>query len=221
MFNKIQLSEDFQGENYGIAETLKEKLAIEELQSELYCDKAFTRLKVAFKNNDAYELLITDLFFEEDHVDRKLTSGFELITAARTLQPSLKIIVHSMENNPIQINTLFKEQKINGYVCKGRNGMVELVSAMNEVYHNRTYVSPQLNLNVPHNVVELDDFDRAILKELANGLTKKEVSEKFKKEKITPNSESTIDKRISRLYDEYEAKNTTNLLFKLAKEGRI
>ncbi|MGB3143433.1 MAG: DNA-binding response regulator, partial [Maribacter sp.] len=67
MFNKILLSEDFQGENYGIAETLKEKLAIEELQSELYCDKAFTRLKVAFKNNDAYELLITDLFFEEDH----------------------------------------------------------------------------------------------------------------------------------------------------------
>jgi len=69
--------------------------------------------------------------------------------------------------------------------------------------------------------VELDDFDRAILKELAKGLTKKEVSDKFKKENRTPNSESTIDKRISRLYDEFEAKNTTNLLFKLAKEGRI
>lgn len=221
MFKKVLLAEDFQGENQGISETLREKLAIEELQDELYCDKAFTRLKVALKNNEPYELLVTDLFFEEDHVQRKLTSGRELIKAVRALQPSLKIIIHSMENNPIHINTLFKEHKINGYVCKGRNGMVELVNAIKEVYQNRTYVSPQLNLTAAKNVVELDDFDRAILKELANGLTKKEVSDKFKKENRTPNSESTIDKRISRLYDEYEAKNTTSLLFKLVKKGKI
>ncbi|AZQ59781.1 response regulator transcription factor [Maribacter sp. MJ134] len=221
MFKKIILAEDFQGENQGIAEALREKLAIEDLQNELYCDKAFTRLKVALKNNAPYELLITDLFFEEDHVPRKLTSGSELIKAARALQPNLKIIVHSMENNPLHINTLFKEQKINGYVSKGRKGMLELINAIKEVYHNRTYVSPQLNLTAASNIVELDDFDRAILKELAKGLTKKEVSDKFKKENRTPNSESTIDKRISRLYDEFEAKNTTNLLFKLAKEGRI
>lgn len=221
MFKKIILAEDFQGENQGIAEALREKLTIEDLQNELYCDKAFTRLKIALKNNAPYQLLITDLFFEEDHIPRKLTSGSELIKAARALQPSLKIIVHSMESNPIHINTLFKEQKINGYVSKGRKGMLELVNAIKEVYHNRTYVSPQLNLTASSNIVELDDFDRAILKELANGLTKKEVSYKFKKENRTPNSESTIDKRISRLYDEFQAKNTTNLLFKLAKEGRI
>jgi len=101
MFKKIILAEDFQGENQGIAEALREKLAIEDLQNELYCDKAFIRLKVALKNNVPYELLITDLFFEEDHVPRKLTSGSELIKAARALQPNLKIIVHSMENNPL------------------------------------------------------------------------------------------------------------------------
>ncbi|WP_298501826.1 DNA-binding response regulator [uncultured Maribacter sp.] len=221
MFKKVILAEDFQGENHGIAETLHEKLAIEELQNELYCDKVFTRLKVALKNNAPFELLVTDLFFEEDHIDRKITSGRELIKAARALQPNLKIIVHSMENNPLQINTLFKEHKINGYVCKGRNGMIELVNAINEVFHNRTYVSPQVNLTAANNTIELDDFDRSILKELANGLTKKEVSDKFKRENKTPNSESTIDKRISKLYDEYETKNTTSLLFKLAKEGKI
>lgn len=221
MFKKVVLVEDFQGENQGIAETLTEKLAIEELQTEFYCDKAFNRLKVALKKNEPYELMVTDLFFEKDHVDRKLTSGQELIKVARAQQPELKIIVHSMENNPIHINALFKEHKINGYVCKGRRGMIELVNAINEVFHNRTFVSPQLNLTAANNTVELDAFDRAILKELANGLTKKEVSAKFKKENRTPNSESTIDKRISKLYDEYKAKNTTSLLFKLAKEGKI
>nr|WP_298994860.1 DNA-binding response regulator [uncultured Allomuricauda sp.] len=221
MFKKVVLVEDFQGENQGIAETLTEKLAIEELQSEFYCDKAFNRLKVALKKNEPYELMVTDLFFEKDHVDRKLTSGRELIKLARAQQPGLKIIIHSMENNPIYVNALFKEHKINGYVCKGRRGMVELVNAVNEVFHNRTFVSPQLNLTAANNTVELDAFDRAILKELANGLTKKEISAKFKKENRTPNSESTIDKRISKLYDEYKAKNTTSLLFKLAKEGKI
>ena len=221
MFKKVVLVEDFQGENQGIAETLTEKLAIEELQSEFYCDKAFNRLKVALKKNEPYELMVTDLFFEKDHVDRKLTSGRELIKLARAQQPGLKIIVHSMENNPIYVYALFKEHKINGYVCKGRRGMVELVNAVNEVFHNRTFVSAQLNLTAANNTVELDAFDRAILKELANGLTKKEDSAKFKKENRTPNSESTIDKRISKLYDEYKAKNTTSLLFKLAKEGKI
>ena len=99
--------------------------------------------------------------------------------------------------------------------------MSELVKAIQEVYHNRTFVSPQISLNVSNNVFELDEFDIMILKDLADGLTKKEISERLKQRNITPNSESTIDKRISRLYDEYEAKNTTNLLFKLAKEGKI
>ncbi|UZO81541.1 DNA-binding response regulator [Aquimarina sp. ERC-38] len=221
MFKKVLLAEDFQGEIRGVSETLRERLKIEDLQEELYCDKALSRIKVALQGKQPYDLLITDLIFLKDHVDRKLTSGIELIKAVRILMPEIKIIVNSMEKNRAQVDLLFKEQKINGYVCKGPNGMLELIQAVNKVYLNKCFVSPQINLTAATNVVELDDFDRAILKELANGLTKKQVSEKFKQENITPNSESTIDKRISKLYDEFEAKNTVNLLVKLAKEGKI
>ena len=221
MFEKVLIAEDFQDTNLGIVGTLQEKLHITEVQEELYCDKAFTRIKVAHADEQPFELLVTDLHFKQDHVTRNITSGIELIETARALQPNLKVIVNSMEDNPMKINRLFKEQKIDGYVCKGRHGLTELVSALQEVYHNRTYYSPQINLNVADNVIQLDDFDLNILNGLADGLTKKEVSQKFKKEHISPSSESTIDKRISRLYDEYGAKNTTNLLFKLVKEGKI
>ena len=221
MFEKVLIAEDFQDTNLGIVGTLQEKLHIKEVQEELYCDKAFTRIKVAHADEQPFELLVTDLHFKQDHVTRNITSGIELIETARALQPNLKVIVNSMEDNPMKINALFKEQKIDGYVCKGRHGLTELVSALQEVYHNRTYYSPQINLNVADNVIQLDDFDLNILNGLADGLTKKEVSQKFKKEHISPSSESTIDKRISRLYDEYGAKNTTNLLFKLVKEGKI
>ncbi len=221
MFKKVLLAEDFQDTNLGIVDTLKTKLHIQEIREELYCDKALNRLKGAHSNNSPFELLITDLHFKEDHVERKITSGVELIRAARKLQPNLKVIVNSMEDNPVKINPLFKEENIDAYVCKGRHSLEELVKAIQEVYHNRTYYSPQINLNVSNNVFELDQFDLDILKDLANGLTKKEISEKLKSQNISPNSESTIDKKVSRLFDEFGAKNTNHLIAKLIKLGKI
>ncbi|MET1258129.1 DNA-binding response regulator [Flagellimonas sp. DF-77] len=221
MFKKVLLAEDFQGENHGIVEQLRDKLKIGALQEEYYCDKAHTRLKVALKEGAPYELLITDLNFVPDHTDRNVTSGYELIAVARALQPDLKVVVYSVEDNPVNIDTLFKEQQINAYVCKGRHSLNELIKAVQEVFHNRTYFSPKINLNANENVFELDAFDLDILKDLANGLTKKEISEKLKKQNISPNSESTIDKKVSRLFDEFEAKNTNHLIAKLIKLGKI
>ncbi|MBO0321549.1 response regulator transcription factor [Muricauda sp. CAU 1633] len=221
MFKKVLIAEDFQDTNQGIMDTLRTKFSIPIVQEELYCDKAYNRLKLAHVQDEPYELLITDLLFKKDHMDRKLTSGLELIRAAREIQPDLKVIINSMEDNPVKVNNLFKEENINAYVCKGRHGMLELVKAIQEVYHNRTFVSPQISLNVSDNVFELDEFDRIILKDLANGLTKKEISEKLKQQNITPNSESTIDKKVSKLFDEFGAKNTHHLIAKLVREGKI
>lgn len=221
MFKKILIAEDFQDTNRGIVDMIRGKLDIPTIQEELYCDKAYNRLKLAHTQKEPYDLLITDFYFKEDHVERKLTSGRELIKAARNVQPNLKIIVNSMVDDPTTINSLFKEENINAYVCKGRHGLAELVSAIQEVYHNRTFVSPHISLNVTDNVFELDEFDLLILKDLADGLTKKEISEKLKQQNITPNSESTIDKKVSRLFDEFGAKNTHHLIAKLVREGKI
>ncbi|MEM1336881.1 MAG: response regulator transcription factor [Bacteroidota bacterium] len=221
MFKKVLLAEDFQDTNLGIVDTLENKLQIEKIQEEFYCDKALNRIKQALSKDDPFELLITDLHFKQDHVDCNITSGVELIQQIRKLQPDIKVIVNSMEDNPVKINSLFKQEKIDGYVCKGRHGLDELVKSTHEVYQNRTYFSPQINLNVANNIIELEAFDLDILKDLANGLTKKEISEKLKKQNISPNSESTIDKRVSRLFDEFGAKNTNHLVAKLIKLGKI
>lgn len=221
MFKKVLLAEDFQDTNQGIVNALHDKLNIAEIQEELYCDKAYTRLKVAVANKASFQLLITDLSFKESHVPRNLTSGEALIAAARDLQPDIKVIVNSMEDNPTVINTLFQEQKINGYVCKGRHGLVELVNAIQDVYANKIYVSSQINLATTTNVFELDEFDMLILKELENGLSKKEIAEKLKLQNISPNSESTIDKKISKLFDEFGVKNSTSLISKLIRKGKI
>ncbi|SDE46487.1 response regulator transcription factor [Cellulophaga baltica] len=221
MFKKILIAEDFQDTNNGIVNALSNKLHISEIQEELYCDKAYNRIKVAQTNNDPFELLITDILFKENHVDRKLRSGIELINAIKTIQPSIKIIVNSMEDNPSKIKTLFEKQKIDGYVCKGRHSLDELAEAIYLVYQNNTYVSPIINMVSNNNVFVLDEFDLSILKELADGLSKKEIAIKFKINNITPSSESTIDKRVSKLFDDFGAKNTTQLIAILTRDGLI
>lgn len=221
MFKKILIAEDFQDTNKGIVHALEVNLQIDIIQEELYCDKAFNRFKVAFEKGEPYELLISDLTFKESHVDRRLTSGIDLIKAIRSVDKNIKIIVNSMIDNPTDINALFKNQKINGYICKGRNSLNELIEGIHEVYQNRTFVSPQLNLNILNSVFELDKYDMIILKDLAEGFTKKEISEKLKKLNISPNSESTIDKKVSKLFDEFGAKNTHHLIAKLIKQGKL
>ncbi|MFC3971246.1 DNA-binding response regulator [Maribacter confluentis] len=221
MFNKILIAEDFQDTNKGIVNALQSRLEIENIQEELYCDKAFNRFKLAYDGGIPFKLLITDLTFKESHVERRLTSGMELIAAVRAVDESIKVIVNSMIDNPAEINRLFKDLKINGYVCKGRNSLNELVYAIQEVYQNRTYVSPQLNLNTASSVFEMDRYDLIILKDLANGYTKREISARLKQQQISPNSESTIDKKVSKLFDEFGAKNTHHLIAKLIKQGKL
>lgn len=221
MFKKILIAEDFQDTNKGIANALENRFQIEQLQEELYCDKAYNRFKAAFTENEPFDLVITDLSFKEGPVARRLTSGHALINAMRQIDPHVKIIVNSMVDDPIEINELFKKLSINGYVCKGRNSLNELIRAIEEIAQNRTFVSPQINLNNVNKVLELDEYDRLILKDLADGFTKKEISKKLKDENISPNSESTIDKKVSRLFDQFGAKNTHHLIAKLIKQGKI
>ena len=221
MFKKVLIAEDFQGDNKSIFDTLKEELNIEEVQEEFFCDKAYNRLQVAHQTREEFELMITDLSFKDNHIPQNLKSGVELIEAARKLQPDLKVIVNSMEDNAIKIRSLFETQQIDAYVCKGRQSLDELVKAMELVSAGETYLSPQIDLSAGKNVFELDELDLVILKNLANGLSKKQIQARLKEMDLRPNSESSIDKRVSKLFDEFGAKNSTELVAKLIREGLI
>lgn len=221
MFRKVLIAEDFQGDNKSIVDTLKSELAIEEVQEEFYCDKAYNRLQVAHQDSEKFELMITDLSFKDNHIPQNLKSGVELIEAARKLQPELKVIVNSMEENALKIRSLFETQQIDAYVCKGRQSLDELVKAMELVSAGVTYLSPQIDLSAGKNVFELDELDLVILKNLANGLSKRQIQARLKEMDLRPNSESSIDKRVSKLFDEFGAKNSTELVAKLIREGLI
>ncbi|WP_299443622.1 response regulator transcription factor [uncultured Aquimarina sp.] len=212
MFTKVLVAEDYEIANQGIVKVLNDEVGIYNIHEAQYCDDAYLKFRKAHQDEEPFELLITDLSFKENHKVQTRTSGIELIQDIRNIQPDINVIVYSQESRPDKINMLFQKLNINGYVCKGQHAIKELVDCIQGVYKGNTVLPPEVKDANQDNIINLDDFDIMLLEELALGFTKKEIVQKLKKQKISPNSESTIDKRVSKLFDDFKAKNTTHLV---------
>ncbi|AXT56619.1 DNA-binding response regulator [Aquimarina sp. AD1] len=212
MFTKVLVAEDYEIANQGIVKVLNDQVGIPDIEEAKYCDDAYIKFRKAHQENTPFELLITDLSFKEDHKVQTRTSGIELIQDIRKIDPTINVIVYSQESRPDKINMLFQKLDINGYVCKGQHAIKDLVNCIQGVYKGETVLPSEVTDANTDNIINLDDFDIMLLEELALGFTKKEIVQKLKKEKISPNSESTIDKRVSKLFDDFKAKNTTHLV---------
>ncbi|AXT52724.1 DNA-binding response regulator [Aquimarina sp. BL5] len=212
MFTKVLVAEDYEIANQGIVKVLNDEVKIYNIHEAQYCDDAYLKFRKAHQDEEPFELLITDLSFKENHKVQTRTSGIELIQDIRKIQPDINVIVYSQESRPDKINMLFQKLNINGYVCKGQHAIKELVHCIQGVYKGTIVLPPEVKDANQDNIINLDDFDIMLLEELALGFTKKEIVQKLKKQKISPNSESTIDKRVSKLFDDFKAKNTTHLV---------
>jgi two-component system capsular synthesis response regulator RcsB len=213
MFSKVLLAEDIDSINIAVANTLDE-LNITEKESVKYCDIALLKIKKALQDNNPYQLLITDLSFKEDFNTNNLNSGEELISAVRQIQPTIKVIVLSVEEKTYRIKSLFENLHIDGFVLKGRNSMPELKKAIQYVYNGNTnYIAPNLSFILQDKTVhEIDNYDIQLIEQLSHGIAQEKMDLKFKELGIEPNSKSTIEKRIGKLKDFFKANNTVHLI---------
>ena len=65
-----------------------------------------------YLQRESYDLLITDMSFENPRSQTNIENGQELIAATKTTQRTIKVIVFSVEDDPSTIKTLFENQKI-------------------------------------------------------------------------------------------------------------
>jgi len=213
MFSKVLLAEDIDSINIAVANTLDE-LNIIEKDGVKYCDDALLKIKKALQDDNPYQLLITDLSFKEDYRTNALNSGEELIGAIKQLQPTIKVIVLSVEEKTYRIKSLFEHLHIDGFVLKGRNSMPELKKAIQYVYDGNTnYIAPNLSFILQDKTVhEIDNYDILLIEQLSYGIAQDKMDLKFKELGIEPNSKSTIEKRIGKLKDYFKANNTVHLI---------
>ncbi|MFV8339813.1 response regulator transcription factor [Flavobacterium sp. LB3P21] len=213
MFTKVLIADDIDFNDLGAAQILNE-LDVVEIQYAKYCDEALLKVKKAHLEGAPFQLLISDLSFKTDHQLNQLNSGEELIAAVKKQCPNIKIIVFSIEDRAHRVKLLFDELNIDGYVIKGRNTIYDLKRAIQKTYNNeKENISPELSYLLQDKTTsEIDNYDVQLIKYLSIGISQENIESEFKKEGISPNSKSSIEKHINKLKIYFKANNTVHLV---------
>lgn len=213
MFTKVLIVDDIDFNDVAAVQVLNE-LHITTIDSAKYCDEALLKIKNAHRENNPYQLLISDLSFKPDHRQEKLQSGQELIETVKQLYPEIKIIAFSIEDKSYAIKMLFDKYNIDGYVIKGRHSIVELKTAIQTIWDtDEKYISPELqHIHKDKTINEIDNYDIKILEYLSQGIPQDNMQAKFKELGISPSSKSTIEKHINKLKIYFQANNTIQLV---------
>lgn len=222
MFKKVLIAEDMDDINKGVYATLKE-MGVRHIDQAQYCDDAYLKVQKAIANGTPYDLLITDLSFKNDYRVQYYTSGLDLVKALREKEIAIPVIVYSVEDRLQPVRTFINIYKASGYVCKGRHGLKDLVRAVNQAYSSE---EPFLSFSVEKALKssesnDINDYDIQLLNQLAKGHSQTQISANFAKNNISPNSLSSIEKRLTKLKDIFRANNSAHLVAKAKDSGFI
>ncbi|EDM35353.1 probable capsular synthesis response regulator transcription regulator protein [Pedobacter sp. BAL39] len=197
MFTKVLIAEDHEMTSISVTKTMRD-LGISETEYTYYCDDALMLIKKAIAKGQPFDLLITDLSFEEDHRKQRISGGTELIALAKTLQADLKVLVFSAENKPALVDGLFKDLGIDGYVRKARHDAKDLRAAMETIFLGKTYLSADLKQSVKEkNTFEFTSFDITIISLLSGGTLQKNIPDYLQANHIKPSGLSSVEKRLN------------------------
>lgn len=212
MIDKVIIAEDQEFANLSVQKTM-EDLKVKHYDYAFYCDDALTRIQLAQQKGEPYDLLITDLSFEDDGTVQKINDGIELIRAVRAVQPGILILILSGQHRPADIHNLFENNEVDAYVRKARHDVQELKSAMNALSKGQRYYPRSLAQLVKRsNTYEFTDFDITIIRLLNQGYQQNEIPAYLKQHNIKPSSLSTIEKRLNQIREELGFLNNQQLM---------
>lgn len=197
MFKSVLIAEDHESANISVQKTLTD-LGIDRKDYAYYCDDAITRIKKGLKAGEPYELLITDLSFEEDGREQQIAGGRALVAAARELQPNLKILVFSAEQKGAVVSELFSKLHIDGYVRKARRDAQELKNAIENIYKNKQHIPDEFKKDIrQQNAHSFTSYDVTIIWLIAGGNAQKNIPAYLEQHGISPSSLSSVEKRLN------------------------
>lgn len=221
MITKVLIAEDHESANISVQKTL-EDLAITDTAYAYYCDDALNWITRALKAGDPFDLLITDLYFEPDGKIQELSSGVELIAAAKKEQPGLKVLVFSAESRPAAIEQLFQHEDIDGFVRKARNDAKELKEAIREIARHRRYFPRYAGqLADKKNAYSFSEFDIIIITLLSQGMLQKDIPVYLQRNGIKPSGLSSVEKRLNQMKEAFGFTKNEQLVLHCKALGAI
>ena len=221
MIDKVIIAEDQEFTNLSVQKTM-EDLKVKQYDYAFYCDDAFAKIQLAQKKGEPYDLLITDLSFEDDGTPQQIHDGIELIRAVRAIQPSILILILSGQHRPVDIHNLFEHNEVDAYVRKARHDVQELKSAMHALSKGQRYYPRSLAQQIKRsNTYEFTDFDITIIRLLNEGYQQNEIPAYLKQHNIKPSSLSSIEKPLSQIREELGFLNNQQLMVFCSNAGLL
>lgn len=212
MFKNVLIAEDHESASISVRKTL-EDLGITDAHYVYYCDDALTSIKIAIREGRPFDLLITDLSFEDDGLKQKISGGLELSKEARLVQPDLKVLVFSVEHKAAVIEPLFEKHGIDGFVRKARKDAGELKDAIMKIYKNGKHFPVHLRQAIKQkNAYEFSPFDITIITLLSQGMLQKDIPAYLIENQIRPSGLSSVEKRLNFMKEALEFSKNEQLI---------
>jgi len=199
MFKRVLIVEDQPTISISVKLTLSD-MGVTNIEYNYYCDDALMLIKKSLNDEQQFDLLVTDLYFEEDHRPQKISDGIALTAAIKDVQPNIKVLVFSAEDKAAVIDSLFKREGINAYVHKARNDVQELKQALQAIAAGKTYISTGVRQSLRQkNSHEFTELDITIISLIAAGTSQKEIPDYLKQNGIKQWSLSSVEKRLKEM----------------------
>ncbi len=217
---KILIVDDHQLIIEGILSYLKDinNLEIETTNS---CDEAFTKIKVALTETP-FQILFTDLSFDNADGKSKLDSGESLIKAIRAENIAIKIGVITGHSETNRIFNVVQNLTPSAYLLKGKCNTNELNFAIQKMLSGEVYFTHEIHQKLlKRSLVEIqmDEVAIQILKELPNHPKISNLEGVITKGDGSFLKIRSIENKLAKLRTDLQANNNTDLVLKAKELG--
>ena len=224
MENKIRILivDDHQLIIQGILTSLKE-VGDFDIVTTNTCDEAFQLIKT-HQNNNPFQLLFTDLSFDNTTENTNLDGGEELIKAIRNNEIDIKVGVITGHTETNRVYNVISNLNPNAYLLKSKCDATEIGFAVQKMLANDFYYTHEVHQKIMRrNIIQIqmDDVAIQILKELPNHPKISNLEGIITKGDGSYLKLRSIETKLGNLRTDLNANNNTDLVLKAKELGII
>ncbi|MDY0780397.1 response regulator [Tenacibaculum sp. IB213877] len=217
---KILLVDDHQLIIEGILSALKsiDGLDIETTNS---CDDAFSKIKTSVQDNP-FQILFTDLSFDNATSNSKLDGGEALIKALQEENIDVKIGVITGHSETNRVFNVIHNLNPSAYLLKGNCNTTELNFAIQKMLASEVYYTHDIHQKLLKRAlveIQMDEVAIQILKELPKHPKIGNLEGIIKKEDGSLVKIRSIENKLAKLRTDLQANNNTDLVLKAKELG--
>jgi two-component system capsular synthesis response regulator RcsB len=187
------------------------------------CDDAFSLIKADI-NSNPFQLLFTDLSFDNITDQSILQGGEELIKAIIHNEIDIKIGVITGHTETNRVYNVISNLKPNSYLLKSKCNAAEIGFAIQKMLVGEYYYTHEIHQKIMYrNIVkiQMDDIAIQILKALPNHAKISNLEGIIKKNDGTRIKLRSIEAKLANLRTDLNANNNTDLILKVKELGII